>query len=309
MPCKKGTRGAPEDFDIVRQRWRRRIVPDSKTASAQFAERYAAGDMEAVWREIHGLDLREPVSEHIFKDIVECVRMTMRRVRSNIELLIPALSKLGYEFCDPEQIHVPPTDTDRAILKQLEEVCGPLPLTLRLFYEEVGSIDLRQSQGQLVKWMDHNRADASPLLLIGEEDPLVVFPVRELAAQIERKLPQLCRNYLDPPGTSRLYCCLAPDECHKANYSGGENYNVYLPEPSIDFPLVGAWLHYSEAAPNENQYPIPEYFGPSEFFVSYLRQCIRGAGFRGRTDPENSGPRQPPMWNGLQEIARELLPV
>jgi hypothetical protein len=35
---------------------------------------------------------------------------------------------------------------------------------------------------------------------------------------------------------------LAPDECHKANYSGAEDYHVYLPEPAVDFPLVGAWV-------------------------------------------------------------------
>gem|GEM_PF-6944479 len=44
------------------------------------------------------------------------------------------------------------------------------------------------------------------------------------------------------PGDARLQCWLAPDQCHKANYSGGEDYQVVLPEPAVDFPLVGRGL-------------------------------------------------------------------
>jgi hypothetical protein len=32
---------------------------------------------------------------------------------------------------------------------------------------------------------------------------------------------------------------LAPDECHRTNYSGGENYHVALPDPAADFLIQG----------------------------------------------------------------------
>lgn len=309
MPCKNGARTVLEDFDVVRQKWRRCIVSVTDSAS-NFTERYLAGDMEAVWSEMHRLDLREPTAEETLNDVTECVRLAMRRIRSNIECLIRALDELGYKFWFPNRVHVPPSSTDLESLRQLEETCGPLPLTLRIFYEEVGSVDLRQSQEQLIKWQDPNRERASMLELLGEEDPLVVFPVSELADEVRNELPRLSRNFFDPPGSSRLYCCLAPDEFHKANYSGGENYNVYLPEPSVDFLLVGAWLDSpEESASNESQYPVSRDYGPSEFFMSHLRKCLQGAGFRGRADVDNFSEREPPKWEPLAEIARDLLPV
>jgi hypothetical protein len=58
---------------------------------------------------------------------------------------------------------------------------------------------------------------------------------------------------------------LALDEFHKANYSGGQNYHVALPEPRADFPIQG-------------MYEI------DEFFVPYLRATFAGGGFRGRIE-------------------------
>jgi hypothetical protein len=76
--------------------------------------------------------------------------------------------------------------------------------------------------------------------LSGEYDPLYVTPIAKLAGDAERELAGLSRNVQHPAGSARLKCWLAPDECHKANYSGAEDYHVYLPEPAVDFPLVGA---------------------------------------------------------------------
>jgi hypothetical protein len=310
MPCAKGTRRVPEDFGLVRQKWARVIVPGAPNALTRFAARYAVGEERAVWDELYRLDPRCPTPQAVWDDAVECVRLAMRRVRSNVETLVKSLHGLGHQFWYPADAHRLPCESDRGALDDLEALCGPLPLTLRLFYEEVGSVDFRQSPDQLVKWMDEGRAQASPLQLLGEEDPLVVFPVTRLVEEAKKTLPRLSRLFTEPPGTSRLYCCLAPDECFKAGYGGGENYNLYLPEPAVDFPLVGAWTENADAClANEDQYPVHQHFGPSEFFISHLRHCFQGGGFRGRSDLETAGRRVAPQWEELRRIAGGLLAI
>ena len=68
-----------------------------------------------------------------------------------------------------------------------------------------------------------------------------------------------------PKRGSRVYFCFAPDEFHKANYSGGENYHVWIPDPRVDFEIVG-------------MYEI------EETFVEYLRATFAYGGFRGRVE-------------------------
>jgi hypothetical protein len=60
---------------------------------------------------------------------------------------------------------------------------------------------------------------------------------------------------------------LAPDECHKANYSGGENYHVALPDSAADFPIQGM-------------------SGVDELFVPDLRATLANGGFRGKIQCE-----------------------
>ncbi len=79
---------------------------------------------------------------------------------------------------------------------------------------------------------------------MGEEDPLVVAPLSELAEEAAS-------------ANGRVYYCFAVDEFHKANYSGGENYHVWLPDPRADFEIVG-------------MYEI------EERFVEYLRRLSPG---------------------------------
>ena len=94
-------------------------------------------------------------------------------------------------------------------------------------------------------WPEKKREQASELEILGEYDPLVIGPLDEDAEESGSR-----------PGSFFL----APDEFHKANYSGGENYQVALPDARADFPLI----------------PL------DEFFISYLRETFAGGGFRGR---------------------------
>jgi hypothetical protein len=312
MPCNEGYRLVPEDFQEVRRRWSRSIVASRDGRPRRFAERYDAGHREAVWKELHKLDLRKPTSQDVFDDAVTCVRLTMRRVRANVEILTEGLAAQGYAFLKPAEAHIPPTPSDLATLTMLEDQYGPLPLTLRLFYEEVGSVDFCQDTDQMVHGPEESETSASSLETLGEYDPLYVTPVAELARDAESELPRLSRELLDTPGSARLKCWLAPDECHKANYSGAEDYHVYLPEPAVDFALVGAWVESPESTlMKAKEYLWPDVFGPSEFFISHLRRCFSNAGFRGRTDPDDqgSGRRLAPQWAPLHPLVARLLPV
>lgn len=311
-PCALGRRTVREDFAAVRRQWNRLIVTSSAPAATDYAKRYASGDYEGVWNALHQLDLRKPIATAIYDDAVACVRATMRRVRANVEHLVHALTNIGYEFHQPDRAHVRPSEEDRKVLAAIKQQYGPLPLSLRLFYEEVGAVDFQQSPSQLVRDSHECEAPTSPLTTLGEEDPLVVCSVQDLMAQIAANLPRLSRRYSDPPGTERLTCCLAPDLFSKANCSGGEGYLVYLPEPAVDFPLIGMWLDEVDPYQPADQYPYMMEGGySSEFFVSHLRSCFHAAGFRGRIafEPEDTLRRQRPSWDVLHNIARQLLPI
>jgi hypothetical protein len=91
-----------------------------------------------------------------------------------------------------------------------------------------------------------------------------------------------------------IYFCFAPDEFHKAGYSGGENYHFELPDTRADVPIVG-------------MYDI------EETFVSHLRFCFRGGGFRGRIAVDERNPsvayKVTPNLQITRELAEGLLPI
>jgi hypothetical protein len=222
-----------------------------RSNGSDWLDRYSAGEYEAVWAEM--LQLGEAlVSAPAYEHARAVAEETMRRARANVELLIERLRAAGYEFQYPEAVHVRPTDAEIARLDTLESELGPLPLSLRTFYELVGTVDLTQSWDQLVQWWEERRQSASELEILGEFDPLVVEPLT-----------------LD--GNEGAYrpnwFFIAPDECHKANYSGGENYHVALPDSAADFPIQGM-------------------SGIDELFVPYLRATLANGGFRGKIECE-----------------------
>jgi hypothetical protein len=130
----------------------------------QYLERYLAGECESVWAELLALGaaVRE---EPLASDAWAVAQETMRRVRHNLELLIPRLRALGYRFGaipggyhfggypwdrpdatvqywpDDRVFQPPPPDAARN-LDELEHRVGPLPLSLRAFYLAIGEVNL-----------------------------------------------------------------------------------------------------------------------------------------------------------------------
>jgi hypothetical protein len=221
-------------------------------AARGWLARYRAGEHVQVWREMReaGEAVRDTgVAEHARAVAAE----TMTRVRRNVEAVRDRLAEAGYRFhVADEEVHVPPTSDTPAELDEFETVHGLLPLSLRAFYEVVGTVDLCQAWDQLVHWRgDEERAGIDDLLLAGEYDPLVV-----------RALPLAPGPWVVRADGGWFF---APDEFHKANYSGGDNYHVLLPDAGADFQIDG-------------MYDI------DEWFVDHLRAVFAGGGFRGRCD-------------------------
>jgi hypothetical protein len=115
----------------------------------------------------------------------------------------------------------PPTKKTAADLRRFEkELGGPMPISLRSWYEHVGSVNL---MGHHEKLNPRDSAEAP--------DPLVVYPYRE----------SLEADYDDELEGEAIELALAPDDLHKANTSGGDPYSMKVPDPAADGMLLWEW--------------------------------------------------------------------
>src|SRR4051794_16860938 len=116
---------------------------------------------------------------------------TLSRVRANVETVQDRLDSIGYPFAHPERAHRPPAPDAAEAIARFEAGFGPLPLSLRAFFEVVGSVDWTQ---------DRTRPLPEAISALGESDPLLIFPFGDLLAQLEwEKRPRR------PPLRSRLF--------------------------------------------------------------------------------------------------------
>jgi hypothetical protein len=100
-------------------------------------------------------------------------------------------------------------------IRQLEKIAGTLPLSLRAFYEVVGSVD----------WIG-NHPHLSPSRPPLCTDPFVVLPI-EAALETARK-------YGDE---EEKWILIAPDALMKAKTSGGDPYQIETPDMAADAVL------------------------------------------------------------------------
>jgi hypothetical protein len=159
-----------------------------------------------------GPDLRR-VAEDL-DDAIAVARAAMRRARANVERLVAELPAIGYEF-EAEPLVSPPPDAAR-LLDELEAEIGRLPLALRIWFEEVGQVNL---DGRHPDWeLDY-------------PDPLVV----------EAPIDYIREEYRDwrESGPAEFELALAPDALHKADVSGGPPYSMTVPDDGADGLLLG----------------------------------------------------------------------
>jgi hypothetical protein len=208
-------------------------------------DRYMAGEHEQVWKEL--VDLAADVRQNpVAADALAVAYETMARVHENVRLLVERLNALGYRFSSNPP-HQPPGKQTWKELQQLERLVGPLPLSLRAFYDVVGGVDLLGRHPTLVprnSWWTRKRASSIP------PDPLLVYGVSDALQEAESM-----------DDDEREEITIAPDDLHKENVSGGDPYTIAIPDLRADALVL-----------NERH---------NLLFVDYLRLCCRFGGFPG----------------------------
>jgi hypothetical protein len=252
-------------------------------AEQTYLERYLSGEYEPVWADLVALGKRvrdEPLAADAWAVACE----TMQRVRRNVEALIPRLSALGYRFGDglfpfapidaealPGPPLLPPAWDAAERIAALEGLVGPLPLSVRAFYQIVGAVNL-------VGWHPDWPNEYSP-------DPLYIYP---LHVQLDMCGDWRRRDCFAPAhaewAANPVLLTVAPDYDVKYGVEG-DVYEMQVPNSGIDGLLLGE-RH-------------------STTFVNYLRICCRWAGLPGL----DRLPDASPWASKLSALSRELQPL
>jgi hypothetical protein len=278
-----------------------------------YLERYMVGEHEPVWAELQALGaaVRE---EPLYTDALAVVRETMRRARRNIEVVIPRLEAIGYQFgyawatsggsqarqrpeVDWSGPFVPPPSDTSTRLRQLQTTIGALPLSVVAWFETVGEVDFvgRPPRHWGLSGSDDSDegreevADRSarswplhedPSLYWSSLDPLRIWPLD--AAMTMADPPTGCPDPADPE-SGKGYVPLSPDPEGKYMISGGGPIGILVPNDTVDAEFIDL---------------LP--------FVEYLRVCFRWGGFPGLRD--YLGPLDA-IDEDLRNLTRNLLPL
>jgi hypothetical protein len=216
---------------------------------SNWVERYVAGQQEGVWLEVGRLGPRAS-DPAVASEVNALARETMRRALRNVEMLKSLLPSIGWRFRFPMSgppddycVHAQPRPDVTEKIAVLEALCGPLPASMRAWWEVVGTVCFMREPPD---------AQEDPL-----PDPLVVGPIESVIAEFREWASDAERRRLEP----RFRASLAPDELHKDDISGGAPYELELPSSAADGVLLNEWHNVT--------------------FVSYLREAFRWAGVPG----------------------------
>ena len=201
-----------------------------------------AGEYRAVWKELVALGAVVRTDPHA-ADALAVAYETMQRVDANVRTLIERLTAMGYRFAE-RRPHTPPTAGVQKEIAALEKERGALPLSLRAFYETVGEVNLIGRHPRI----DPPGNDVAP-------DPLVVYGFDERLVEDNEDDEE------DDEGGRQSAITIAPDDLHKADTSGGDPYEIAIPDLRADGELL-----------NERH---------GVLFVDYLRLCFEFGGFPG----------------------------
>jgi len=305
---------------------------------SSFLERYTSGEHEPVWDDLValGATVRE---EPLYTDAQAVARETMRRVRHNIELLVPRLRSLGFAFGYDWVLKDPPAYVKRRPdlaegwrgwvveaqrdyctfcppqpdalerIAALEQQTGTLPLSLRAWYEVVGTVDLvgkpppswsREALGYprpdedaeqelrarfaaaagsrgLTEVEYHRLMRQNAALWHAANDwniyldPLLVLPVEVALAE--------SRGFVDDTFT----IVVAPEGTRKWFHGDDDPYVIIVPDLSADAELINEWH--------------------GAMFVAYLRTAFRWGGFPGLARAAC------PPHADIDHLRKELLPI
>ncbi len=209
-------------------------------------------ERQAHWAELGPFAYQYPDGAYP-DDWLELARTIMRRARSNVEVIVSWLQASGYRFAYPESAYRPPPRDLAEQIRAFEALGFHVPLSLRVWWEEVGSVNL---MGTHPDWpQDGYRFESND---VWETDPLVV-EVEGLTEEYENWKYNRDEMGEDCIGPFRI--AIAPDAIHKANFSGGVPWEMCCDSPAVDSIVL-----------NERH---------CVGFVAYLRIAFQWAGFPG----------------------------
>jgi hypothetical protein len=219
-----------------------------------YLEHYKAGEHKQVWAELQALGaaVRE---ELLYTDAMAVARETMRRARRNIEVLIPRLDAIGYQFgyawatsrglqeghrtiVDWDGPFVPPPPDTSARLRELQMRVGDLPLSVGAWFEAVGEVNFvgRPPRHWGLVGSDDSAEgkkdiadisarswplDEDPSLVWSNLDPLCVWSLDAVMAMAD---PPAGEPDSADPESGKWYLPLTPDPEGKYFISGGRAY-------------------------------------------------------------------------------------
>lgn len=229
---------------------------------ASYYQRYQQGLCQEVYDEL--LALQEQVfDELIYQDAAAVGRVMISRVRSNIAMLVIRLKIMGYQFVDgfwdkenygslsqEEEARLDqrypifaesPAESSQ-LLNALEQRIGMLPIALKCWYQQIGSVNLIGTFP-----VTNEREELSDIL-----DPLLIYSLNEITEYFS--------SDVSSEGIDEMP--LAPDGALKYGYSGSGPYSINLSCKAFDAP-------------------IDLYQSSQITFINYLRICFRWGGFFG----------------------------
>jgi hypothetical protein len=196
--------------------------------SGSLLARYEAGEHRQVWRELADAD---PLDLAWREEAERVAVVTMARVRRNAARLVDTLVANGWPIRTQEAMPGVPSDTESRI-REVEELSGrPIPAAVKEFWRAVGSVVLVPANADLP------RARPSRLTIL---DPLEVESLSVVWSEVESW--RAAASEVHPEIAGPIEVPISGDHLHKANYSGGAPYSIWLPSESVD-PLVRHEAH------------------------------------------------------------------
>lgn len=193
-------------------------------------------------------------------------RNIMRRVRWNIEHVVNRLKAEGYLFppgCDP---YTPPTRDDLAVLDRFDTAgLGDIPLSVRVWVEEVGSVSLTGTHpGWPFNAYGFFDRGGIPFL---HTDPLCTSLILSDLENAEHICQVMGAKALD-------WLYIGSDAAQKAYTSGG-SFGMSLAGPAVE--------------------GIVEWEGRKVAFIDYVREAFSWGGFPGLKKEQGA-----PQWFGME---------
>jgi hypothetical protein len=294
---------------------------------ATFLERYLAGEWEQVWDGLvaAGAQVRQ---EPLYSDAWAVARETMSRARSNVELLVERLDHLGFQF-EEESFRQPQPDTSRRIAEFEREV-GPIPLSLRAWFEVVGEVNFMGTYPGLSYYAPPFTTGFSDLVKLAETkdfqenarkhgiptiDPILLGFLKDKMGKEQQKASQQMANDMDSKDIVIADPLVVMDQLSVEWYRAWqedqqetdcpEETSFLLPiAPDIDhksnFSGSGG---YNIALPNPAADALLLNENHHTTFVGYLRLSFAWGGFPGL---ENQSNRNEDLLAALKE---GLLPI